>query len=77
MSDKINVARWKPGDRLTRAEAAEYLSMGTSRLAQLRRQEEIKHHKNPHTKRVYYLFEDVDDLARRRASADAPDTDDE
>ena len=59
---------FKPEDRLTRFEAADYLGVSVSRLAQLRRAGEIQHHKILGTNRVYYLGADVIALKARRGT---------
>lgn len=63
MSETTRARRaFKPGDRLTRQEAAAYLGISVSRLAQHRRAGLIKHLKNKRTRAVHYLFEDVEQL---------------
>lgn len=50
---------YQPEDRLTRHQAAEYLNVSLSRLAQLRRANEIIQETNNRTGRVRFRFLDV------------------
>jgi hypothetical protein len=58
--------QYRPGDRLTRHQAAEYLGVSLSRLAQHRRAGHINHEKNPVTLATRFVFEDVEQLRRWR-----------
>ena len=50
---------FKAEDRLTRQQAADYLRISTSRLAQLRRAGEIQQQRNARTGQVRFRFQDV------------------
>lgn len=60
--------KFKPGDRLTRKEAAGYLGISVSRLSQHRRAGLIDHRKNRVTRAVHYVFADVERLRQWRES---------
>lgn len=64
---------YRPGDRLTRRQAAEYLGISLSRLAQHRRARHIWHLKSDVTRAVRYYFEDVERLRAWRDGETPPE----
>lgn len=64
--------RYQPTDRLTRQQAADYLGISVSRLAQHRRAGKIDYDTvNPVTRAVRYSFRDIEALRRWREGGSA------
>lgn len=66
-----NTLSYKPDDRLTRKQAADYLCISLSRLAQLRREGLIQQEKNASTRTVRYRFSEVEKLKILRETVTA------
>jgi predicted site-specific integrase-resolvase len=61
----------KPKDRLTRQQAAEYLGISVSRLAQHRRQGQIGYERNDATGNIRFPFSEVEKLKAFREATTA------
>jgi len=66
MSETTTQTTYRPESLLTRQQAAAYLGVSVSRLAQLRREGRINHVKWPDTRAVRYRFDAVEKLRCER-----------